>query len=173
MIICRHNPLVIALLVSMSVPELSAQPETHMTQIELAAVRIAMDRAPVKGGANLIIAINPNVVRESDAPGRAEVGRRGDTRNAQLIRAFGVRSLTRGEAYACQQSTCELRAADVFISLSEPRLNGDSASISVTIEMRGAPRAKSHRQYYETINVRLVRATAGWTVAGVTQLGIT
>lgn len=133
-------------------------------EIELAAVRVVLNRSHA---GSLDVAINPRLVVEGTAPGVA-AGLRDTAKTVALVRLLGVKALPRNEVISCVQRRCEMRGAGVYLSLSEPRVDGANATVTVTLDAVGRP----GRLYYETIHLTLIREGQGWKVVKVEQLGI-
>jgi len=138
--------------------------------VERTAVQAALAQAGLVGS-GLRIVIDPNAVDPDEAPGKTAIGLRNTGRSEYLRQSFAATVRPRVEFISCDKRGCELRNADLMISLSNPQVAGDEASISVTIERSGR-KGLSKRLYYETNRFHLKRVGGAWKVDRVEQLGI-
>jgi hypothetical protein len=146
-----------------------------VSNLERLAVRAALDRTVGSARVGLRIVIDPMIVRSNDAPGYRSVAVRDSSRNSYLTRAFQARSLPRDSVVTCNPRPCQIRDADVLVTLSEPTITGDSATVTVTTQ------TPAHRMHnvglltevqYRTINVRFAKRGASWQVVGFDDLGM-
>jgi len=158
----RHGVLAVAF----TGANLSAQDLSSAIAVERVVVQFAVARS--SGSlSKAIVAVNPVLVREGTAPGWDSTGVRPSERAAAL-NEIGIKTRRREDVIFCAQRVCEFKNANVFLSLSEPRIVGDNAEVSVTIDMPSGPR----RQYYETLHLKLEAIPTGWRIVSITQLGI-
>ncbi|MFL5615283.1 MAG: hypothetical protein ACJ796_16570 [Gemmatimonadaceae bacterium] len=143
--------------------------------LERLAVRAALDHSFGSTKAGLRIVIDPMIVHANDAPGNRDSTLRESSRNAYLAQAFRARSLPRDSVLACNPRPCKLRDADVLVTLSEPAILGDKATVTVTtlrpVHLT-SPRQVPIETQYQTINVRFEKRGASWQVVGFDDLGM-
>jgi hypothetical protein len=139
-------------------PSVVPQP-TASVEPELTAIRTALGRQGWSH-AGLSVVINPMMVKEGHAPGGEPAGLRDPDKNAAIAKALGARSLPRSEA--------NIAGGDLYVSLSEPRLEGKNTVVTVTVWGRGRRRGLT----YETIHLTLTPEGDGWKVVSLEQLGI-
>lgn len=152
-------------LVACVAPAVVPEP-TASVEPELTAIRAALGQQQSHAG--LSVAINPMMVKEGHAPGIEPVRLRDTDKTAAIAKALGAKSLPRSEAIICSQRQCEFRGGDLYVSLSEPRIDGTNVVVTVTVETRSRRRGL----YYETIHLTLTPEGNGWKVASLEQLGI-
>lgn len=153
-------------LVSCVTPAVVPRP-TASVEPELTAIRAALGQQPSHAG--LTVAINPMMVKEGQAPGIMPARVRDADKTDAIANALGAKSLPRSEAIICSQRQCEFRGGDLYVSLSEPRIDGKNVVVTVTVETR----ARRGGLFYETIHLTLTREGDGWKVVNLVQLGIT
>src|SRR5687767_2609121 len=116
------------LLAGLIAPTLHAQDAAAVVAVEQAAIRYM-----TKGLADSTVAINPEYVQEGTAPG-FPTNRARSAENAQALRAVGFKALKRAHAISCVQRECTLHNAAAFVSISQPRIDNDTAQVTVTID---------------------------------------
>lgn len=151
----------------------TAQPPASVaSEIERIAVTAAVERAGLRGGGAHRVVIDPMTVHPDEAPGFRDKARRDSTRQESLRHAFGAASRRRMEVIGCEQPPC-LPDIDVLVTLSDPRITGDSATVTVTT-LRYRPHARSNRTrtQYITTGFVLRRESGRWTIVKIRDLGV-
>lgn len=146
-----------------------------VSTLERLAVRAALDHSLGSAQPGLRIVIDPMIVRANVAPGDRDSTLRESSRNSYLTQAFRARSLPRDSVLVCNPRPCKMRDVDVLVTLSEPAIVGDMATITVTTVR--PVHLTSHREIpietqYQTINVRFEKHGASWQVVGFDDLGM-
>lgn len=140
--------------------------------LERLAARAAVERALGGKLAGVRIVVNPIIVRANEAPGGTDSTSRDSDRNGSLVAALGARSLPRASVVECPaRGSCWLNNADLFVTLAQPTISGEEATVTVTTLQRtkaGTP----NKTQYKTVNVLLKRTGAKWEVVGFKDLGI-
>lgn len=136
---------------------------------EQAAVKYALDSAGVKGGK---LVIDPLLAPMTMAPGRGN-DLRPVWRTDRLASVLKASSRERDKTVSCASNTsmgprCDLIQADAYVTASEPRFDGGLATVTVTIEQRGARGAIDYRTY----NIVMTNTSNGWKVMKMELLGI-
>lgn len=167
------RPAVIAALV-VALPQLliAQLPPDALSTIERLAVRAGVDNAlRLRGDGKLArrIVIDPMMVPAGQAPPGRGTKTRDPARQAYLLRSFGARSELPQSVIDCSSRPCKLRDADMLVSLSEPQVAGDEASVTVTALQQVGGRTGT---FYVTVNVVLQRERSGWKVVRLDELGI-
>lgn len=159
------------LVVSSETPSLAIAQTSDPLPIEIAAAKAMLKHQYAEGA----IALNSLVGEAEHAPGRTTNRRvRDQTRSSAIAVAIrgSVRNETDVNACAANTKHCRLSGVAAFLTLSEPTIVGDSASVTATIKQN----SPSSRQPidYETVLFRLTRANANgaWKVVAEQQLGI-
>lgn len=141
----------------------TAQATDPVAEIELAAARhlradfaaagrvgaIGLDRVPFR-------------LKEHSAD--VQLGLRNEARLQALTRALGGPATTLNEVMLCPRDSrsCRLNGVVAHISLAEPEIRGDSATVAVaTWWATGRPQ---HPVAYSRTELQLVRAGSGWRV---------
>ena len=135
---------------------------------EQAAVRFALgsDSKPAR------IVVDLRVAHNATAPGRGTTVRP-VWRTDSLAGFLKGTSRERDKVITCASRTsmgprCDLIDADIFVTVSEPRFDGGLATVTVTIERKGA----RGQIDYETLNIVMANTSAGWKLMKKEQLGI-
>lgn len=128
-----------------------AVPEAAVLQIEIAAARDLL-----RGHAGYRVIVDARFAEPEQAPPALTKELRTAARTAAL-----ADSLARGRP---------VHGATAIVRLSRPRLRGDTADVSATVDFPSAH--APGRRGYETVRYRLERGPGGWRVRQRTQLGI-
>jgi hypothetical protein len=157
-----------------SVPAVSASQALTIrtSEVERVAVAAAIERAGLRDVSARRVVIDPVTVRANEAPGFREMGLRDSTRQESLLRAFGAASHRRLDVIRCVNPPC-LPDIDVIVTISEPVMYEDSASVTVTT-LRHRPHARSPRPrtQYITTGFVLRRESGRWTIVRMIDLGV-
>ena len=121
---------------------------------------------------DLRISINPVMVAHGAAPGVSGTVRRPDNRTLALAREFGGSSRERASVISCpdiasEVPRCQLVDANVYVSLSDVKVDGSVASVTITFET-----IDKHGLQYETLQLNLRMVRGSWRVENVEQLGV-
>ena len=146
-----------------------------VSSLERLAADTAIKRAVRKVTPDLRVVIDPMIVRANEAPSYHDSASREPSRTRYLAEAFHGRSLPRDSVIICRAHVCRMRDADVLVTLSEPAIVGDQATVTVTtmVPVLGAStRQVPIETQYRTVIVHLARRGAGWQVVGVDDLGM-
>lgn len=165
-----------------ALPQLvSAQPTpAPQSEIERLAVQAGVDHS-LRGEPQRVIrlAINPTIAPTDEAPPSRGTKRRDVARQNYLLYSFKAASLPPEAAVDCSTKPCKFRHADVIVSLSEPQISADEASVTVTVlradrnsRSLGKGRKPPSGMSYVTVNVVLQRGGLGWKVVRLEELGI-
>lgn len=158
----------------------SASGQDHLSDIkviERAAAKAAVARPTgAPGETNPRVVINP--LRAS--AGDLHPSNRGTTaspdRNSALRQALSARELPRSSVFTCGERYCQMRDADVFLTLAEPVIDGDRAQVFVIIERQFTMPGKDRpKLYFETVKVLLERQQQGkanWRVTATERVVI-
>ena len=134
--------------------------------IEIAAARAMQAHQYAKGS----LGLDPRFGAPGHAPGVANQLRPASRTDA-LARAIGATVRTYSEASACtERRPCRLTGVAAHVMLSQPSIEGDTATITGTIR-QNSPSARQP-QDYETLLLVLVRRGANWAVIQQRKLGI-
>jgi hypothetical protein len=167
---------VVALLLCSRVLGAQEQGPSTASVLQRLAVRAALEHAGEAVTPGLRIVIDPMIVKANQAPPshRGSTARE-SSRNRYLTEAFHAKSLPDDSVFDCSARPCKMHDADVLVTLSEPAIVGDTATVTVTtlVPVNGA----SHRRVpittqYRTTNVRLEKRGASWHVVGLDDLGM-
>lgn len=146
-----------------------------VSSLERLAVDTAVKRAVRTMTPGLRIVIDPMIVRANQAPGYRDSTLREPSRNQYLVESFHARTLPRDSVFDCSSRPCTMRNADVLVTLSEPAIVGDKATVTVTTSV--PVHGSSSRQLpitmqYRTVIVHLEKSGAAWRVVSLDDLGI-
>ena len=146
-----------------------------VSSLEHLTVDTALKRAVRRPTPALRIVIDPMIVRANQAPGYRDSTLRESRRNQYLVESFHARSLPRDSVFDCSSRPCTMRNADVLVTLSEPAIAGDKATVTVTTSV--PVHGSSSRQLpitmqYRTVIVHLERRGAAWQVVSLDDLGM-
>jgi hypothetical protein len=145
----------------------SAQTLQPADEVLLAAAQDL--KGPVPGNR---AAIDPREVNTSGIPRSGTfVGLRDAERTRVLAERLGARVRTKGNAITCNEverwarPQCTLGDLDVVFALSEPTINGDTATVHATVSwMVGS--APKRGVATKDIVLTLIRSESGWRVYG-------
>ncbi|HEY2854536.1 MAG TPA: hypothetical protein VGJ18_16890 [Gemmatimonadaceae bacterium] len=144
--------------------------------LERLAVRAALEHAGAWVTPGLRVVIDPMIVEANQAPPTYRGSRtRDSSRNRYLTEAFHASSLRHDSVVDCSARPCRMHDADVLVTLSEPAIVGDKATVTVTtvLPVHGtSDRRVPITTYYKTTNVRLEKRGASWQVVGLDDLGM-
>jgi hypothetical protein len=104
--------------------------------VERLALRAALDWGTFNPPKKIVI--HPNVVLQGMVPDIKASEQRLPWRNEALVAFFGATSKVRDSIVVCggPAVTCSMSDADVFATLSEPRINGRVAAVTVSLERK-------------------------------------
>lgn len=165
----------LALLVCSGIAAAQQGPSTA-SALERLAVRAALEHAGISATPGLRIVIDPMIVQANQAPPSYRGSSvRESSRNRSLTEAFHARSLPRDSVFDCSSQPCKMHDADVLVTLSDPAIGGDTATVSVTTFIR--VNVASHRRVpittqYRTTKVRFERSGTSWQVVRFEELGV-
>lgn len=146
--------------------------ESAVPAVELLAAKAAVQRSLGAVTPGLRVVVHSAIVRAGQAPGVTDSTERSAQRNAQLARGLGAKLGRWSGVVDCSSRTCELRGADLLLTLSQPVINGKNAKVTVTtVQPVTHPRAMNRIQY-KTVNVLLKWRGSAWQVIGFEDLGI-
>jgi hypothetical protein len=147
----------------------AAQAPGDSLSVEVAAAQAMLKHQYVDGK----IALNPVPGMMAQAPSvRATGPERPRLRSDGIATAIGGVVRRQSELHNCPAgvSTCRLSGVSAFLTLSEPSISGDSATVTATI-IQNTPSSREPTDY-ETVLLTLKRDGGRWTVTKELQLGI-
>lgn len=153
--------------VALSSRALAQESSGVVVSLERLALRAAIDRAVGQTAPGFRIVIDPMIVHANEAPGGRDSVTRDRPRNSELVRGFSASTLARKSVIDCTVRPCKLRNADLFVTLSQPSIRGDSAKVTVTTVQQ-----TKRGVQYKTVNVLLKKLGNEWQVARFEDLGI-
>ena len=146
-----------------------------VSTLERLAVDTAIKRAVQRVTPGVRIVIDPMIVRANEAPSYHDITVREPSRTRYLAEAFHGRSLPRDSVIDCRARVCRMRDADVLVTMSEPAIVGDRATVTVTtmVPVHGLSRGQVPIEtQYRTVIVHFQRSGAAWQVVGLDDLGM-
>lgn len=147
---------------------IGAQEPSTVSTLERLAAKAAMERLPSPKTGVLKIGVDRMIVHSDEAPGGRDSVRRADDRMQALAQGLNATVVSRGDVLVCADKTCMLRGVDVLVSVSEPTVKGNRATVTVTTVVQGRPR----RVQYQTLNVIFERRAGEWRLVKFEELGI-
>lgn len=149
---------------------LPAQSQSEIGDVEVAALRALLASGDIPGSS---IAISPLFDRPGTAPGHTASGRvRPPERSTAVGRSLRARIARMEDVIRCSVDgmNCVLEGVQTVLSLSEPSLSGERASVTVTARFN----TRSLRQpiAYQTIEYKLIKRYGKWTVCESSVLGV-
>lgn len=145
-----------------------AQASSTVSTLERLAAKAAMERLPSPKKGALQIGVDRMVVHAGDAPGARDSSRRAEDRMHALAQHLNATVVSRGDVLDCTDQACMLREVDVLVSVSEPTVKGNRATVTVTTVVQGSPR----RVQYQTLIVIFERRAGEWRIVKFEELGI-
>jgi hypothetical protein len=130
-----------------------SQAEDAAFEVELAAAQHMLDRSRIDS-----VRLDPAFARPGTAPGERTSVLRPHARTEQLLETL--------KALRSESPT----SGAVFLSMSNPRIAGDTATISVTVTHPAGP--DRAMLMYETLALTLRARRGVWNVVHEVQLGI-
>ena len=152
-------------LAALSMP-VAAQPD-HSIE------RLAVQRALARLGGPRVL-LSPYAAAAKQAPQDPAGGARREVAAGQsLAAALGATTAEFKDVLKCSAvpRECRLPAESVYVVLSDPVVSGTRAEVTVTV-FYSAPPWVGVRTEYETHRYTFQLDTAGWTLVGVQELGI-
>lgn len=150
---------------------------SDITAIERAAAEAAIRRptgAPGETNPPRVV-INPLRANAGDVHPTNRGRETSAARNIALRQALSARELPRSSVFSCGERYCQMREADLFLTLADPVINGDRAHVFVIIERQFQMPGKDHpKLYFETVKVLLERQQQGstWRVRATERVAI-
>lgn len=144
------------------------QEEGPEALLERRAGEAAVERAVGPSWRKMSIGIDPVVVHANEAPGARDSVSRTSARHSALRTALAARTLPRQAVIDCSTRPCQLKQVDVYVTVAEPSISGDRASVTVTTLQRTSRGSLQ----YKTVNVKFSRRGAAWEFSGFEDLGI-
>jgi hypothetical protein len=158
----------------LAVGQTPSSPTLHIERalIERIAIEAAVHRAGLTSGGPLRIVIDPMMVFPNEAPGYRKYASRDSLRQDHLLRVFGASSRRSMELIDCKEAPC-LRDIDVLVTLSDPHVDRDSASVTVTTQRYlGDELPRLRRRQYITTTFILQKESGQWRIARIVDLGV-
>lgn len=148
---------------------LSAQsPTDDVTGVAKAAIRGALTFMPRTDDGRVVRALNPRFVAADKANPDLDVGPERDSASTAAI-AASIGAVVQDPKAICGASGCSLGELAGYVSLSEPTIRGDWATISVSVL---TPNPRPNAVFYESYRFGVARQHGEWHVRVVEVLGV-
>ena len=146
-----------------------AQPRSQeLVEIEIEAANAAWVYMPKTPDGRTARALNPRFIAPDVVlPELEGLSARDSAANATIIQASGL--VLRPATAVCIGNVCDLGDLAAYLSMSAPRVDADSAVITIHVL---TPNDRPKAVFYETYRIALRRETGRWQVRWIDNLGV-